>query len=78
MGEGTQRGPSRPPGLARNSLVGRVAALAAGNDHPAWLAMSDVQRQEYYRRAEKIISAVADHLLVTAGRRTTGELVSED
>lgn len=66
------------PGLARNSTVGRIAAIVAGNDHPAWLAMSDEQRQEYYRRAEEIISVVADHLLTTAGRRTTRELVSED
>lgn len=66
------------PGIARNFLVGRIAAIAAGNDHPAWLSMSDKQRQEYYQRAEEIISVVADHLLTTAGRRTTKELVSED
>lgn len=66
------------PGRARNSTVGRVAAIVAGDDHPAWLAMTDEQRQEYYRRAEEIISVVADHLLVTAGRRTTKELVAED
>lgn len=66
------------PGRARNSLVGRIAAIAAGNDHPAWLAMTDEQRQEYYRRAEEIISVTADHLLTTAGRRTTKELVSDD
>jgi hypothetical protein len=66
------------PGRARNFLVGRIAAIAAGDDHPAWLAMSDEQRRVYYRRAEEIISVVADHLLTTAGRRTTGELVSED
>jgi hypothetical protein len=58
--------------------VGRIAALVAGNDHPAWLAMTDEQRQGYYRRAEEIISVVADHLLTTAGRRTTKELVSDD
>jgi hypothetical protein len=66
------------PGIARNSVVGRIAAIAAGNDHPAWLAMTDDQRQQYYRRAEEIISVVADHLLTTAGRRTTKELVSSD
>lgn len=65
-------------GRARNSLVGRIAAIAAGNDHPAWLAMADEQRQSYYQRAEEIISTVADHLLTTAGRRTTKELVSDD
>jgi hypothetical protein len=66
------------PGIARNSLVGRIAAIAAGDDHPAWLAMTDAQRTDYYRRAEEIISVVADHLLTTAGRRTTKELVSDD
>lgn len=67
-----------PPGIARNYLVGRIAAIVAGNDHPAWLAMTDKQRREYYQRAEEIISVVADHLLTVAGRRTTKELVSED
>lgn len=66
------------PVRARNFLVGRIAAITAGNDHPAWLAMTDEQRRGYYQRAEEIISLVADHLLTTAGRRTTKELVSED
>jgi hypothetical protein len=66
------------PGVARNYLVGRIAALIAGNDYPAWLAMTDEQRQGFYRRAEEIISTVGDHLLTTAGRRTTKELVADD
>lgn len=48
--------PSRTPGLAPSHLVGRIAAIAAGSDHAAWLAMSDEQRVEYYRRAEKILA----------------------
>lgn len=62
--------PSTPvPGIAPNYLIGRVAAIVAGDDHPAWLAMSDEQRDEFYRRAQEIVSVVADQLLVMAGRR---------
>jgi hypothetical protein len=84
--EGILARANRPPGLARNHLVGRIGALihaaAIGeelvNSHSDWLCLRDEQRDDYYRRAEQIISEVADHLLTTAGRRTTKELVAED
>lgn len=39
-------------------LVGRVAAILAGNDHVAWLSMSQATRETWYKKAEEVISVV--------------------
>lgn len=45
-------------------LVGRVAAILAGKtgnpdiDHPAWLAMSQAERESFYVKAEQAIDII--------------------
>jgi hypothetical protein len=39
-------------------VVGQVAAILAGSDHVAWLSMSQATREQWYQKAEQVISLV--------------------
>jgi hypothetical protein len=39
-------------------LVGKVAAILTGDDHVAWLAMSQAERESWYVKAEQAIDIV--------------------
>lgn len=46
-----------------DSLVGWVAAILAGTgnpdkDHPAWLSMSQAERESWYVKAERVIDII--------------------